>query len=246
MEGQLDAWWGKCKGACRGSLSFISTLSGCCLRPSRIHGNSGGVYQLEKLGIVGIVFIKLICLSIVMHQIGHPAVYCNDSITMADAPPPPLQIPAQPILPFFSFSTPRSVVVILAPEAPSAWPRATAPPWRLTLSSLIPKIFIFASATTLNASLISKASTADISTLACFRALGIARAGAVVNLEGFCSASPHPRILPMGLRLCSLTAASDARTRAAAPSESGEALAGVTVPSFLKAERTVRVLASLN
>jgi hypothetical protein len=26
VEGQLVAWWGKCKGACRGSLSFISTI----------------------------------------------------------------------------------------------------------------------------------------------------------------------------------------------------------------------------
>lgn len=50
----------------------------------------------------------------------------------------------------------------------------------------------------------------------------------------------------MGLRPCFLTASSEARTRAAAPSESGEALAAVTVPSFLKEERSVRVLDSLN
>jgi hypothetical protein len=67
-----------------------------------------------------------------------------------------------------------------------------------------------------------------------------------VNLEGFCSASPQPRILPMGLRPCFLTASSEARTRAAAPSERGEALAAVTVPSFLKEERSARVLDSLN
>jgi hypothetical protein len=74
----------------------------------------------------------------------------------------------------------------------------------------------------------------------------MARAGAVVNLEGFCSASPQPRILPMGFRPYFLTAASDARTSAAAPSERGEALAAVTVPSFLNEERRVRVLLSLN
>jgi hypothetical protein len=50
----------------------------------------------------------------------------------------------------------------------------------------------------------------------------------------------------MGFRPCFLTASSEARTRAAAPSESGEALAAVTVPSFLKEERSVRVLDSLN
>ena len=55
-------------------------------------------------------------------------IYCSDSMTIADAPPPPLQIPATPIFPFFSLSTPKSVVVILAPEPPSGWPSATAPP----------------------------------------------------------------------------------------------------------------------
>lgn len=106
---------------------------------------------------------------------------------------------------------------------------------------------MLASATTLKASLISKASTALCSMPACLRALGIASAGAVVNLEGFCSASPQPRILAMGVRLCFLRAASDTRTRAAAPSERGEALAAVTVPSLgLKEGRRVRVLDSLN
>jgi len=51
----------------------------------------------------------------------------------------------------------------------------------------------------------------------------------------------------MGLRPCFLTASSEARTRAAAPSESGEALAAVTVPSLgLKTGFSVRVLDSLN
>jgi hypothetical protein len=69
----------------------------------------------------------------------------------------------------------------------------------------------------------------------------------VVNLEGFCAASPQPRILPMGVRLYFLRAASETRTRAEAPSERGEALAAVTVPSLdLKEGRRVRVLDSLN
>lgn len=179
-------------------------------------------------------------------KLGYP-VYCKLSITIADAPPPPLQMPAHPILPFFSLRTLRRVVVILAPEAPRGWPSATAPPCKLTLSSLMLSIFMLDRATTEKASLISKASTALSSMPACLRALGMARAGAVVNLEGFCAASPQPRILAMGFRLCSLRAASETRTRAAAPSDSGEALAAVTVPSLgLKEGRRVRVLDSLN
>lgn len=68
-----------------------------------------------------------------------------------------------------------------------------------------------------------------------------------MNLDGFCAASPQPRILAIGLRLCFLTAASEARTRAAAPSDSGEAFAGVTVPfPGLKTGLRVLVLDSLN
>src|SRR4051794_29606069 len=106
---------------------------------------------------------------------------------------------------------------------------------------------MFANATTLKASLISNASTEFCSTPACLSAFGIARAGAVVNLDGFWAASPQPRILAMGFKLCFFTASSDARTRAAAPSERGEAFAGVTVPFCdLKDGRTVRVFDSLN
>ena len=47
---------------------------------------------------------------------------------MALAPPPPLHIPAAPILPPFCFSTLISVTNILAPEAPNGCPNATAPP----------------------------------------------------------------------------------------------------------------------
>lgn len=65
---------------------------------------------------------------------------------------------------------------------------------------------------------------------ACFRALGMAREGAVVNLLGAFAASPQPRILAMGLRLRDLSLASETRTRAEAPSLRGEALGAVTVP----------------
>lgn len=89
---------------------------------------------------------------------------------------------------------------------------------------------MLARATTLKASLISNASTASCEMPACFRALGIAREGEVVNLFGAWSASPQPRIFARGLILSSLSFASETRTSAAAPSLRGEALGAVTVP----------------
>ena len=55
------------------------------------------------------------------------------SMMIADAPPPPLQILAIPICPFFYFKTFRSVTMILAPLHPSGCPKATAPPNTFTL-----------------------------------------------------------------------------------------------------------------
>ena len=55
---------------------------------------------------------------------------------MAEAPPPPLQIPAAPIFPLFCDSTFKRVTTILAPEQPSGCPSDTAPPLTLTLSSV--------------------------------------------------------------------------------------------------------------
>src|SRR5690606_38561745 len=52
----------------------------------------------------------------------------NFSITIAEAPPPPLQIAARPMLLLLASSTECKVVIILAPEQPKGWPNATAPP----------------------------------------------------------------------------------------------------------------------
>lgn len=85
----------------------------------------------------------------------------TSSTTSADAPPPPLQTPPTPYFPFFCLSTcsnislnddgkktiftrwcnrcfwehtPKSVTKIRAPLQPRGCPKATAPPWTLTLS----------------------------------------------------------------------------------------------------------------
>ena len=67
----------------------------------------------------------------------------------------------------------------------------------------------------------------------------MASAGAVVNFEGCCAASPQPRIFAKGFRLLDFRKGSETRTRAAAPSERGDALGAVTVPepSVIKAGR---------
>ena len=54
-------------------------------------------------------------------------------MTMALAPPPPLQIAAQPTRAPLARSTPMRREMMTAPVAPRGWPSATAPPWALTL-----------------------------------------------------------------------------------------------------------------
>src|SRR5260221_11801541 len=78
------------------------------------------------------------------------------SITIALAPPPPLQIPAAPSFPLFCLRTFISVTRILAPEHPSGCPSETAPPLTLTRTGSSDISLLFAIDTTENASLISK------------------------------------------------------------------------------------------
>lgn len=59
-----------------------------------------------------------------------PAYRCS---TIADAPPPPLQIAATPALPLCRSMTFSSLTMMATPEAPMGCPRATAPPCTFTL-----------------------------------------------------------------------------------------------------------------
>ena len=58
----------------------------------------------------------------------------------------------------------------------------------------------------------------------------MASAGAVVNFEGACAASPQPRMRPRGVREWDFRKDSETMRTAAAPSERGEAFGAVTVP----------------
>ena len=63
---------------------------------------------------------------------------------MAVAPPPPLQTPANPYFPPLLFMTVIRLWRILEALMPMGWPRATAPPWTLTLVSEISSSFMLA------------------------------------------------------------------------------------------------------
>ena len=67
---------------------------------------------------------------------------------IAEAPPPPLQIAAAPILPLFCFNTLINVTTTLEPELPSGWPNETAPPLTSTFDGSNPNILVFANPTT--------------------------------------------------------------------------------------------------
>jgi hypothetical protein len=64
------------------------------------------------------------------------------SSTIAEAPPPPLQIPATPMLALFCFKTFANVIVILAPDAPSGCPKATAPPFTFTFVGIKLQLYV--------------------------------------------------------------------------------------------------------
>ena len=83
------------------------------------------------------------------------------------------------------------------------------------------------------ASLISHLAMSFTASPARFRAIGIARLGAIVKSMGFVAASPHDNILAIGFTDDDCDRSRVARTSAEAPSLIAEAFAAVTVPSFL-------------
>ena len=110
---------------------------------------------------------------------------------MALAPPPPLQIPAAPILALFCFKIEVSAMIILAPDTPRGCPSETAPPFTLTRSFLRFNIFILAKATTENASLISNKSIFPMLKPALSNAFGIAKEGVVNYIQNLLETIQH-------------------------------------------------------
>ena len=138
------------------------------------------------------------------------------------------------------------VTIILAPEQPSGWPLAQAPPKTFNFSIGIFKILLLTRDTTAKASLISKKSISSWVLPASFKAFGIAKDGAVVKWAGSWAASPQPIILAIGFKPKASTFSFEANTIAAAPSLIVDEFGAVTVPSVTKAGLTVLNLASLS
>ena len=109
------------------------------------------------------------------------------STSSAMPSPPPMHSDAPPVFAFFAAIAWSSVTRMRAPEAPIGWPSATAPPQMFTFAGSRPSIWLFASDTTANASLISQRSTFLASHFAFSSAFLIAGAGAVVNHSGACA-----------------------------------------------------------
>src|SRR6266852_423659 len=123
-----------------------------------------------------------------------------------------------------------------APEAPMGWPRATAPPFTLTISGLSLSWRVTAMAATAKASFSSTRSTSLLrSQPVLARSFSTASTGAIMTHLGStpltaCATMRAIGCLPRRAALRSLVT-----TRAAAPSLVPGALPAVTVPSFLLA-----------
>ena len=127
---------------------------------------------------------------------------------------------------------------------PIGCPSATAPPQTFTFLGSNPRILLFARLTAENAypitadcwgstSLISHFAMSLISRPARFNAMGIAKLGAMVKSIGLVAVSPQDRILAMGFVGNDFDFSRVVSTNADAPSLIADALAAVTVPSFL-------------
>mmetsp|Transcript_56490 Transcript_56490/g.148926 ORF Transcript_56490/g.148926 Transcript_56490/m.148926 type:complete len:237 (+) Transcript_56490:247-957(+) len=164
------------------------------------------------------------------------------SMTMADAPPPPLQMAAAPMLLSRRMRLWMSVTMMRAPEQPMGWPSASAPPDTSTLAGSRLSLRMLDSDTTAKAWFSSHRSTSAVVLPASLSALGRAREGDVGKSTGSCSASAQERMRARGLRLSSLARSADMITMAAPPSLMDDDVAAVTEPpSSRKAVRRVGI-----
>ncbi|TWH41917.1 hypothetical protein L612_004300000130 [Rhodococcus rhodochrous J38] len=125
-----------------------------------------------------------------------------------------------------------------APDMPSGWPSAIAPPLTFTFAGSMPSSRAETMPTAANASLISTRSRSFGSTPSRSQALAIARAGCDCRVESGPATTPWRPISAIQLRPSSSALALLITTTAAAPSEICEAEPAVTVPSFEKAGRS--------
>jgi len=123
-----------------------------------------------------------------------------------------------------------SVVVILAPEQPSGWPMAIAPPFTLTSSGSSLSSSMTATAWAAKASLTSTRPRSSACQPARASSRVIAGTGPIPMKSGCTPAAAVPAYRAIGSTPAADTARSDSSSRPAAPSFSGEELPPVTVP----------------
>ena len=148
------------------------------------------------------------------------------------------------IRPYF-FSAPSSVTTMRAPEAPIGWPSAQAPPWMLTFPAGNCMSCMAAMVTTAKASLISYRSTSVAVHPVFANNFRMAPTGAVGNSAGASAYVAWPTMRASGLNPSFSADAARISTRAAAPSEIDDELAGVTVPSLRNAGLKVGIFSRL-
>ena len=120
--------------------------------------------------------------------------YSTRSKSAAMPIPPPMHSAAIPSLTRCCCIWCKSVVAMRAPLAPTAWPRAMAPPWTLTLSQSQSSSRPTAKLWAANASLSSMRSTSSSRVPVWANSLRIAGAGPIPIMRGSTPALAVPRI----------------------------------------------------
>src|ERR1700689_2211257 len=147
---------------------------------------------------------------------------------VAFAWPPPSHMVCRPDLPPVPSSSCSSLVIRIAPVAPSGCPRAIAPPFGFVFFSEAPVSADQASSTGANASLTSNTSISSIFSLPRASACSVAGIGPVSMNTGSAPTTVSEWIRARGVKPCRRTASSDAISTAAEPSEICEAVAAVS------------------
>src|SRR5258708_6597570 len=164
---------------------------------------------------------------------------------MAMPMPPPMHSVARPFLASRFCISCSNVTSTRAPDAPTGWPIAIAPPLTLTLEVSQPRSLLTAQACAAKASLASIRSRSPMLQPAFFSAAREAGIGPVPMILGSTPAWPHETIRPSTF-LPSLAACfAVISTTAAAPSLIPEALPAVTVPSFSNAGLSLAIESSV-
>src|SRR6266702_2856294 len=158
---------------------------------------------------------------------------------MAIPMPPPMHKVASPFLASRFCISCNSVTSTRAPEAPTGWPIAIAPPLTLTLEVSQPRSLLTAQACAAKASLASTRSRSATFQPAFLSAARDAGIGPLPMIAGSTPACAQETMRASGALPSLAASLAFISTTAAAPSLMPEALAAVTVPSLAKAGRSL-------